>query len=346
LRHRGKQENKVAKVSWTISLSIRRGVLRYNLVLVLASLAVLAAPGDSRASEVVIGQGVTIGWAPFFVADDLDLWKKNGLDTKIVSFPSGRLVIESILGGSATFGTATETPVALAALNDLPIRILAVIDTHEVYDLVATSDIREVEDIKGKRIAYSSGTNAQVYLARLLDRSGLKFGDISAVSLNPAEMVSGLANGSVDGFVWSEPHQSQAIALKPGAFHRLHVPGLYTQYSTIVTTQRTIDTRRGELVSALKALIAADAYISASPEDAGKLTAAKIKMDPELAAEVWRQITFGVSLDRAKLVAELRNQGQWAIDSGIARPGTKLPNFEAVVDNSLLDEARQSLLKK
>jgi ABC-type nitrate/sulfonate/bicarbonate transport system substrate-binding protein len=227
---------------------------------------------------------------------------------------------ESILGGSATFGTATETPVTLAALNGLPIRILAVIDTHEVYDLVATTDIRGIEDIRGKRIAFSSGTNAQIYLARLL----------------------GLTAGSIDGFVWSEPHQSQAIAAKPGAFHRLRVPGLYTQYSAVVTTQQTIETRRPELVSALKALLAADDYIKDSPGAAADLTAAKIRMDPGLAHEIWPQINFGVSLDRQTLIAEMRKQGQWAIDSGLARPGTRLPDFDPIVVDDLLKEAQQS----
>jgi ABC-type nitrate/sulfonate/bicarbonate transport system substrate-binding protein len=305
------------------------------------ALAMLLLPAASRADGVVVGQGVTIGWAPFFVAEGLDLWKRNGLDAKVVSFPSGRLVIESILGGSATFGTATETPVALAALNKLPIRIIAVIDTHEVYDLVATTEIQRIEDIRGERLAYSSGTNAQVYLARLIERAGLKPEDIRAISLSPSDMVSALANGSIDGFVWSEPHQSQAIAIKPGAFHRLRVPGLYTQYSTVVTTQQTIDTRRAELVSALRALIASVDYINSAPEASANLAAAKIKMDPKLVAEIWPQIRFAVSLDRGKLVGELRNQAQWAIDSGIARPGAQLPDFDPIVVNGLLEEARQ-----
>jgi NitT/TauT family transport system substrate-binding protein len=302
----------------------------------------IIAPAHSRAEDMVVGQGITIGWAPFFVAEGRDLWKQNGLDAKVVSFPTGRLVIESILGGAATFGTATETPVALTALNGLPIRVLAVIDTHEVYDLIAAIAIRKIEDIKGKRIAFPGGTNAQVYLARLVEKAGLKPSDITAVNLSPAELPAALANGAVDGFVWSEPQQSQALALKPGAFHRLSVPGLYTQYSAIVTTQKAIDTQRPALVAALRALIAADDYIKGSPESATDLVATKIKLDPKLAREIWPKIKFGVSLDRPALVAELRKQAQWAIDSGLTRTGTVLPDFGAVVVDSLLAEARQT----
>lgn len=302
---------------------------------------VLAAP-QVRAENITIGQGITIGWSPFFVAEARDLWKKNGLDAKVVSFPAGRLVIESILGGSAAFGTATETPVALTALSGLPIRIIAVIDTHEVYDLVATNDIKNIKDIKGKRIAFPGGTNAQVYTARLLDAAGLKPSDITSVNISPAELPGALAGGSIDGFVWSEPQQSQAIGLKPGAFHRLSVPGLYKQYSAVVTTQNAIDTRRAELVAGLKALIEADAFIKASPGEAADLAAARIKLDPKLAREIWPRIDFAVSLNREELVAELRKQAQWAIDAGVARPGSTLPDFNAVVVDSLLVEARQS----
>jgi NitT/TauT family transport system substrate-binding protein len=121
------------------------------------------------------------------------------------------------------------------------------------------------------------------------------------------------------------------------------VPGLYTQYSTIVTTQQTIETRRPELIAALRALIQAVHHINREPEASAALTAARIKMDPKLAREIWPQIRFAVSLDRAELIKELRTQAQWAIDSGVARPGARLPDFEAVVVGDLLDEARKSL---
>ncbi len=309
----------------------------------LAVLGLLLAAPQVRAETVTIGQGITIGWSPFFVAEAHDLWKNNGLDAKVVSFPAGRLVIESILGGSAAFGTATETPVALTALSGLPIRIIAVIDTHEVYDLVATNDIKTIKDIKGKRIAFPGGTNAQIYTARLLEAAGLKPSDITSVNISPAELPGALAGGAIDGFVWSEPQQSQAIALKPGAFHRLSVPGLYKQYSAVVTTQRAIDARRAELVAGLKALIEADAFIKSSPGKAADLAAARIKLDPKLAREIWPRIDFAVTLNREELVAELRKQAQWAIDAGVARPGSALPDFNAVVVDSLLAEARQSV---
>jgi len=64
-------------------------------------------------------------------------------------------------------------------------------------------------------------------------------------------------------------------------------------------------------------------------------------MDPKLAEEIWPQIRFAVSLDRGKLLDELRKQAQWAIDSGIARPGATLPDFDPIVVDGLLEEARR-----
>ncbi|WP_216074850.1 hypothetical protein, partial [Acinetobacter baumannii] len=68
-----------------------RSSLRGILLACLLALSAMAAPAQVRADEVVVGQGITIGWAPFFVAEGRDLWKQNGLDAKVVSIPSGRL---------------------------------------------------------------------------------------------------------------------------------------------------------------------------------------------------------------------------------------------------------------
>lgn len=54
-----------------------------------------------------------------------------------------------------------------------------------------------------------------------------------------------------------------------------------------------------------------------------------------------RRIDFAVALNRAELIAELRRQAQWAIDSGVARLGIAVPDFNPVVVDSLLTEARQ-----
>jgi ABC-type nitrate/sulfonate/bicarbonate transport system substrate-binding protein len=323
-----------------------RGVLSWTAYLARAvaavsvALAVTVAATPGHAQDIGIGEGVAVGWGQFFVADHDKTWEKQGLTPKVTTFASGRLVLDALVGGGVVIGTAAETPVVFANLNGLPVRIIGTLNRHEPFDLIAVNDIKTVRDIKGRRIGYSQGTNAHYYLSKLLEDAGLTLSDITAVSLNPGDFVSSLSGGAIDGFIWTEPHLSQALAQGPDKFHIIRSPGLYHTYSSIITLQSTIDSKPDLLVKALRALIEADDIVKQDPDAAAALTAERIKLDPAVARKFWPRANFELALDKPALVAELQAQAQWAVDSKLVRPDAKIPDFNAVVVTQLLDQAR------
>lgn len=308
----------------------------------LLALAVVLSATPSRAQDITIGEGLALGWGQFFVADQKKLWEKQGLTPKVTVFPSGRLVLDALVGGGVVIGTAAETPVVFANLNGLPVRIIGVLNRHEPFDLVAINAIKEAKDIKGRKIGYSQGTNAHYYLHRLLKQEGLSLSDITAVSLNPGDFVSSLSSGAIDAFIWTEPHLSQALAQGPVKFHIIRSPGLYDTYSSIITLQSTIDNKPDLLVKALKALVEADNDIRKDPDGAATLVAERIKLDPAIAKSFWPRTKFKLDLDKPALVAVLQEQAKWAVDSNLVRPDAKIPDFNKVVVTDLLDQARKS----
>jgi NitT/TauT family transport system substrate-binding protein len=305
------------------------------------ALAAIVASASSRAQEITIGEGVALGWGQFFVADHEKDWEKQGLTPKVTTFASGRLVLDALVGGGVVIGTAAETPVVFANLNGLPVRVIGVLNRHEPFDLVAVQDIKTVKDIKGRKIGYSQGTNAHYYLLKLLGEAGLKLSDINAISLNPGDFVSSLSGGAIDAFIWTEPHISQAIQQGKGKFHAIRSPGLYNTYSSIITLQSTIDSKPDLLVKALRALLEGDDFIKKNPDAARTIVAERIKLDPEIARNFWSRANFNLTLDKAKLVAELTEQANWAIENKLVRPDAKIPDFTAVVVTDLLDRARK-----
>jgi ABC-type nitrate/sulfonate/bicarbonate transport system substrate-binding protein len=307
----------------------------------LVALAGLVSAAPSRAQDIAIGEGIALGWAQFFVADQNKTWEKQGLVPKVTTFASGRLVLDALVGGGVVIGTAAETPVVFANLNGLPVRIIGTLNRHEPFDLVAIQDIKTVKDIKGRKIGYSQGTNAHYYLLKLLGEAGLTLSDITAVSLNPGDFVSSLSGGAIDAFIWTEPHLSQAIAQGTGRFHIIRSPGLYNTYSSIITLQSTIDNKPELLIKALRALIEADEIIAKDPDAAATLTAERIKLDPAISKKFWPRANFKLELNKPELVAQLRDQAQWAVDSKLVRPDAKIPDFNAVVVTNLLDQARK-----
>jgi ABC-type nitrate/sulfonate/bicarbonate transport system substrate-binding protein len=307
----------------------------------LVALTALASAAPLRAEDIAIGEGIALGWGQFFVADQHKTWEKQGLVPRVTTFASGRLVLDALVGGGVAIGTAAETPVVFANLNGLPVRIIGTLNRHEPFDLAAIQDIKTVKDIKGRKIGYSQGTNAHYYLLKLLDEAGLTLSDITAVSLNPGDFVSSLSGGAIDAFIWTEPHLSQAIAQGAGKFHIIRSPGLYNTYSSIITLQSTIDNKPELLVKALRALIEADEIIAKDPDAAAALTAERIKLDPVISKKFWPRANFKLELNKPELVAQLRDQAQWAVDSKLVRPDAKIPDFDAVVVTNLLDQARK-----
>ncbi len=304
-------------------------------------LAGISFSTSALAQELIIGEGIAAGWGQFFVADQQKLWEKEGLQPKVVTFPSGRLVLDALVGGGVVIGTAAETPVAFATLNGLPVRVIGTLNRHEPFDVVAKTEIKTLKDLKGKKIGYSQGTNAHYYLTKALAAADLKISDVTAVSLNPADFVTSLVNGALDAFIWTEPHISQAIKQGNGRFHAINTPGLYRTYSNIITLQSTIDQKPELLVKALKALIAGDKSLKADPEGAIRIVSDRIKLDPETTRAFWPRLRFDIHLDKEGLVKELESQAQWAIANNLVRPDAKLPDFNTVVVTKLLEAAQK-----
>ena len=322
-------------------MSIAASIFRSGKLAAAALMAVAAfAATPSHAQDITIGEGIALGWGQFFVADHDKIWQRQGLTPKVSTFASGRLVLDALVGGGVVIGTAAETPVVFATLNGLPVRIIGTLNRHEPFDLVAIKDIKTAKDIKGRRIGYSQGTNAHLYLSKLLKQEGLAWSDITAVSLNPGDFVSSLSGGAIDGFIWTEPHLSQAIAQGADKFHIIRSEGLYNTYSSIIALQSTIDSKPDLLVKALKALIEADDTIRKDPDAAAKLTAERIKLDPAIAKSFWKRTNFKLALDKPSLVALMEEQAKWAIDNKLVRPDAKIPDFNNVVVTSLYDRAR------
>ncbi len=316
-------------------------LVRRLALTVAAVLAGISFSTSALAQELIIGEGIAAGWGQFFVADQQKLWEKEGLQPKVVTFPSGRLVLDALVGGGVVIGTAAETPVAFATLNGLPVRVIGTLNRHEPFDVVAKTEIKTLKDLKGKKIGYSQGTNAHYYLTKALAAADLKISDVTAVSLNPADFVTSLVNGALDAFIWTEPHISQAIKQGNGRFHAINTPGLYRTYSNIITLQSTIDQKPELLVKALKALIAGDKSLKADPEGAIRIVSDRIKLDPETTRAFWPRLRFDIHLDKEGLVKELESQAQWAIANNLVRPDAKLPDFNTVVVTKLLEAAQK-----
>src|SRR6266436_3544520 len=112
-----------------------------------------------------------------FVADKVPIeW--------VLSLGSNK-ALEFLNGSSIDFGSTAGSAALLAKANGNPIKAVYIYSRPEWTALVVRKDspIAKIEDLKGKRIAVTRGTDPHIFLLRALHSVGLKPSDVKMVLL-------------------------------------------------------------------------------------------------------------------------------------------------------------------
>ena len=132
-------------------------------------LVLLAAPAALPAMEQpIVGiAGPAINMIYSFVARDAGLFKKHGIEPKLVVFDSGSVLAQAAMSGDAKL-SVTSGPVTIASRTQGgdAIVIASCVNTPP-YSIVAAKNITRWDQLKGKRIAMSrfgSGTDTSLRL--------------------------------------------------------------------------------------------------------------------------------------------------------------------------------------
>lgn len=120
-----------------------------------------------------------------------------------VNFQGGNLQLQAIAGNHLDLALTSEIPPIFASLsaNGGNFKIIAVQEgTTLQQELVIPkgSLIKNVADLKGKKVAYVNSTTANYFLLKMLQKSGLAWKDIIPEQMTPADGLTALLGGKVD----------------------------------------------------------------------------------------------------------------------------------------------------
>jgi sulfonate transport system substrate-binding protein len=125
--------------------------------------------------------------------------------------------LEFLNAGSIDFGSTAGSAALVAKINGNPIKAIYVFSQPEWTALVTKNDsIKKIEDLKGKRVAVTRGTDPHIFLVRALQSVGLSEKDITPVLLQHPDGKTALIRGDVDAWAGLDPMMAQA-ELEDGA---------------------------------------------------------------------------------------------------------------------------------
>jgi sulfonate transport system substrate-binding protein len=187
----------------------RRRMIGLGLALLAGA---LAAPGSALAAQP---DTITLDWAyynPVSLVLKQEGWleeelKPQGIEVRWVQSLGSNKALEFLNAGSLDFGSTAGAAALLAKVNGNPIRTVWVYSKPEWTALVTRPDtgISKVEDLKGKRVAATKGTDPYIFLLRALEKHGLGAGDVQLVLLQHDQGRAALERGDVDAWSGLDP---------------------------------------------------------------------------------------------------------------------------------------------
>jgi sulfonate transport system substrate-binding protein len=137
---------------------------------------------------------------------------KDGISIRWVQTLGSNKALEFLNAGSIDFGSTAGAAALVAKINGNPIKSIYVYSRPEWTALVTgkTSQISKIEDLKGKRVAVTRGTDPHIFLVRALQSVGLTEKDITPVLLQHPDGKTALVRGDVQAWAGLDPMMAQA----------------------------------------------------------------------------------------------------------------------------------------
>ena len=144
---------------------------------------------EKRLDPMIVSYSSSTGnRAPFWIAKELGLYEKYGLDVKLVNIAAGSVSLTALLAGNVHLTTDSSSGVVSAGARGAPI---VTVSTNGVlpYQFIAHPSIRSVEEMRGKIVGSSRiGAGTDYLLRRILAKIGLTPGkDVSLIPTGVSE---------------------------------------------------------------------------------------------------------------------------------------------------------------
>lgn len=166
-------------------------------------------PAGNSETPTVETVDINVGYMPNYgglwslmTAKEKGFFEEEGLNVTLTQFEDGPTIIAAMENGSVNFGYIGQGAHKLCVQGNATIIALSHISNGDA--LIGGPGISTVEDLKGKVVAYSSGTSSEDILRNALAAHNMTMDDIQAMDMDAPSIVTAMMSGGVDACAtWS-----------------------------------------------------------------------------------------------------------------------------------------------
>jgi sulfonate transport system substrate-binding protein len=245
-----------------------------------------------------IPEGVTLR-----VGDQLDYLKTvlqlsgedQDLDYEVEysAFVGGPPMLQAFQADAIDTGFVFSTPLIFAQAAGQPIKAVAAwAPEHGSYGLVIApgkDEIKDWADLKGKKVAFQTGTALEAVVLQNLDEAGLTLADITPVDLPATQVSTALQSGSADACVLTEPLTSAYLGSNPTAAEVAKSEAITDRTSFLIASESALGDpgKSAALADYIQRLVRAYDYLEDHQDEVAKAVYVDTYgLTPERAAEL------------------------------------------------------------
>jgi sulfonate transport system substrate-binding protein len=267
---------------------------RPTLALVVALLIVaVTTPGCSR-KAAVRPTTIRLDYAYYnpvslvlrdkkFLEQDL---ASDGISVEWTQSLGSNKALELLNSKSVDFGSTAGAAALIGRANGNPIKAIYVYSRPEWTALVVRKDspITKVEDLKGKKVAVTRGTDPHIFLLRALHEAGLTEKDIEIVVLQHPDGRIALEKGDVDAWAGLDPMMAQTEIQSGSRLFYRNVN--FNSYGVLDVREEFAKQYPAYVERVLAAYEKARLWALQNPEEFRKLFATDAKLDDSVVTKV------------------------------------------------------------
>jgi ABC-type nitrate/sulfonate/bicarbonate transport system substrate-binding protein len=236
---------------------MRGRILQLVTVVFTASVTLWPLSTDAAQSRKIRLAFSALAYAnpPFWIAHDLKLFEKYGLESEIV-YVGGARPIQAMLGGSIDVSQVGGAAAVSAAAQGAEVAILGTVFNRLTFAVHVTPQIKQISDLKGKTLA-TGAVGGNSYFAALAFLKNLGWAANREVGVMSAggspEVLAGLLQGKFQAGILTPPTSTTATKMGYREIFDLASLDFPFPVISVVSTRKYIDGNPEVITNILRA---------------------------------------------------------------------------------------------